>query len=472
MSTHPIDRFHARIKGWLKKAVRNSDYLDRVTKFLIPPSNDDLGTPEQYARSAILFGAWMVLLAFGVFGLWSLLAPLDSAAIAPGHVVVDSNRKTISHYEGGIVDAIMVTDGQIVESGTPLLRLRGIQARAQVDLLKTQFLNNLAIEARLLAERDGKKKVQFPEEMQEHGRTDMRAEIMAAQTSIFNSRTENFRGQLAVLDTRIAQHQEEIKGLEMQETAMSEQIAYLNDEIAVVTKLLKEGNATRPRLLSLKREASELIGRRGEYMAMKAKALESIAETETSILNTKSEYMNTVLEELKETQQFLAETREKMTASSDVLTRVVVRAPERGIVNDLVAHTIGGVIKPGEKILNIIPLDDKLIVEARVSPQDIDVVRKGLPARVRLSAFKVREVPVLDGTVIHISADQLVDERSGESYFLSRIEINREELQKLEQVELYPGMPAEALILTGSHTFMAYLMEPITNSFNRSFRQQ
>lgn len=470
--THPIDRLHARIKRGMKKALRKGGMLDRVTSFLIPPSTDDLGAPEQHARSAILFGAWMVLLVFGVFGLWSVLAPLDSAAIAPGHVVVDSNRKTISHYEGGIAEAIMVNDGQIVEEGEPLLRLRGIQARAQVDLLKTQFINSLAIEARLLAERDEQDAVFFPENLAEYADESTADEIVAGQKSIFKSRTENVRGQLDVLETRIAQHQQEIRGLDMQQKAMTEQIAFLNEEIDVVAKLLEDGNASRPRLLALKREAAELVGRRGEYMAMKAKAQESIAETQISILNTKSEYMNKVLEELKETQQFLAETREKMTASSDVLTRVVIRAPERGIVNDLVVHTVGGVIKPGEKILDLIPLDDKLIIEARVAPQDIDVVRKSLPARVRLTAFKVREVPVLDGTVIHVSADQMVDERSGESYFLSRIEIDRKELQKLSKVELYPGMPAEALILTGSHSFMSYLFEPITNSFRRAFRQE
>lgn len=469
--THPIDRLHARIREALKRLMRKSGLLDKVTAFLIPPPRDELGAPEQQARSAILFGAWMVLLVFGVFGLWSVLAPLDSAAIAPGHVVVDSNRKTISHYEGGIVEAIMVTDGQVVDAGDPMIRLREIQARAQVDLLRTQFLNHLAIEARLLAERDGRETLEFPAELAEYGEAEAVAAIRVSQSSIFASRTGTVRGKIEVLQTRIAQHQQEIRGLEMQEQAMTDQIAFLEEEIVVVDKLLKAGNASRPRLLSLKREAAELVGRRGEYMAMKAKAQESIAETEISILNTRSEYMNQVLEELKETQQFLAETREKMTASSDVLTRVVIRAPERGIVNDLVAHTVGGVIKPGEKILNLIPIDDKLIIEARVAPQDIDVVRHGLPARVRLTAFKMREVPVLNGTVIHVSADQLVDERSGEGYFLSRIEIDAEELHRLENVELYPGMPAEALILTGSRSFMAYLMEPITNSFHLSFRQ-
>lgn len=455
----------------LPKLLRKSKYMDKLTAFFLPEKTDDIGTPEHYARKVIIAGLWLILLVFGVFGVWSVTAPLDSAAIAPGQVVVDSKRKTITHLEGGIVEEIMVTDGQMVEAGTPMIRLREIQARAQVEMLRTQFLNSLAIEGRLFAERDGKKKVIFPQEMKEYGDAATLAEIEAGQLSIFKSRTENYHGRVEVLQTRIAQHKQEIRGLEMQEKAMSSQIAFLEEEIAVVEKLLAEGNAARPRLLGLKREAADKAGRRGEYMAMKAKAQESIAETEIAILNAKSEYMNEVLQELKETQQFLAETREKIKATSDVLTRVVIRAPERGIVNDLIAHTIGGVIKPGEKILDLIPVDDKLIVEARIAPRDIDVVSKGLPARVRLTAFKTREVPVLNGELIHVSADRMQDERTGEPYYLSRIEINNTELKGLEWLQLYPGMPAEALVITGSRTFMGYLLDPITVSFNRSFRQ-
>lgn len=471
-NNHPIDRLNGKAKKLLRRVLRKGGKMDRISAFLIPKPQDDLGAPEQQASSTILFGAWMVALVFGVLGLWSMIAPLDSAAIAPGKVVVNSNRKTISHYEGGIVDAILVRNGDIVEKDAPLLRLREVQAKAQVDLLDTQLLNNLIIESRLIAERDGAKEMALPVTITQRQYEPAVAEIIRNQQSIFTSRTENVHGQLDVLKTQISKHEQEIRGLEMQERAMSDQIAFLNEEIGVVEELLKSGNAARPRLLALKREASELIGRRGEYMSMKAKAHESISETKLTMLNTQSEYMNRVLQELKETQQALSETRERMTASSDVLDRIIIRAPERGIVNDLQAHTVDGVIRPGDKILDIIPLDDKLIVEAKVSPLDIDVVRTDLPARVRLTAFKTRQLPALDGKVIFVSADQFNDERTGESYFLSRVEIAASELEGLSNIELYPGMPAEALIVTGSRSFMAYLMEPITDSFNHSFRQQ
>lgn len=470
--SHPIDRFHARTKQGLRTALRKSVHMDRITTFLLPPPQDDMGGPEQQARSTILFGAWMVALVFGVFGLWAMLAPLDSAAIAPGKVVVDTNRKTISHLEGGIVDKILVSDGMIVEKGTPLIQLREVQARAQVEVLNSQLINNLAIEARLLAERDGQEAITFPEKvLAVRDEPDM-AEILRNQESIFKSRTANYRGQLDVLKTRITKNEKEISGLEAQEKSATSQISFLQEEIISVSKLMKTGNAAKPRLLALKREAAELEGRKGEYLSQKAAAEESISETRFTMLNTQSEYMNKVLEELKETQQALAELREKMTASSDVLDRVVIRAPERGIVNDLLAHTVNGVIKPGDKILDIIPLDDKLIVEAKVSPLDIDVVRVDLPARVRLTAFKTRTMPTLEGKVIFVSADQFSDPRTGESYFTARVEIDAKELETVKHVKLYPGMPAEALIVTGSRTFMGYLMDPIRESFNHSFRQQ
>lgn len=472
MSHHPIDRFHNKAKDGLRIALRKGIRFDKVTTFLIPAPQDKLGTPEQQARSAILFGGWMVVLVFGVLGVWSVLAPLDSAAIAPGKVVVDTNRKTISHYEGGIVEQIMVHNGQFVEKDTPLLRLREVQAKAQVDLLDTQMINNLAIEARLIAERDQSSQVVFPMEIEQRRDIPLIAELIRNQQSIFKSRTDNVRGKLDVLQTQITKHEQEIAGLEMQEQAMTDQIAFLEEEIKVVNQLLKTGNAAKPRLLGLKRQASELLGRRGEYMAQKAKAHESISETKLTMLTTQSEYMNAVLQELKETQQALAEVRERMTASSDVLDRVLIRAPERGVVNDMQVHTVDGVIKPGEKILDIIPADDKLIVEAKVSPLDIDVVRAGLHARVRLSAFKTRQVPPLEGEVTFVSADQLTDPRTGESYFLSRVEIAASELEGIKNVKLYPGMPAEALIVTGSRSFMGYLLEPITQSFDRSFRQE
>lgn len=511
-----IDRFHNRFKNTLVAAVRKGLVLDRVTALLMPPkSEDELGDPAQIARTPILFGMWMVVLVFGVFGLWSIIARIDSAAIAPGKVILDENRKSISHLEGGIVETIHTRVGDQVQRGDPLITLTEVRARAQVDLLQSQLYNTLAIEARLLAERDKKDSITFPdvllhmaaslperqaklEEIQKalenaenrtmdevqtlnedlaRAQADMQAaqnvrEILDNQQRIFETRTENLRGQLDILSTRISKHEQEIRGLDMQVDSMSSQIGLLSEEIAVVDKLVKEGNATRPRLLSLQRQRAELQGRQGEYISLRAKAHESIDETKLSMLNTESEYMNKVVEELKQAQQQVSELNEKITASTDVLDRVVIRAPVDGIVNDLAVYTRGGVVKPGERILDIIPLSGEMTVEARVSPQDIDVVHDGLDARVRLTAYKARQVPPVNGKVTFVSGDQFTDERTGQGYFLARIKINAKELERLKDVSLSPGMPADVLIITGSRTFLAYMMDPITQSFQHSFRQE
>lgn len=467
-----IDQINQKLKQRLRSIYRKVLLLDKLTETLMPADKDEVNNPANLAKSTIIAGIWIAFIVFGIFGLWSALAPLDSSAIAAGKVVVDTNRKVIDHLEGGIVEEIMVDDGQLVEKGQPLVRLREISAKARMELLRDKYYLNLAMEARLVAEREGHESVTFPEELLEMSHLPEIAEIIDNQQRIFKTRTENVRGQINILQTRISQHQQEIKGLEMQAESMKSQIELLNQEIAVVKDLVEQGNATRPRLLSLQRQAAELQGRQGEYLALKAKAQEAIDETKLAMLNTESDYLNKVVEELEEVQSQIADLRERMTASADILERVVIRSPDRGIVNDLSVHTIGGVVKPGEKILTIIPMDDKLIVEARVSPQDIDVVRTGLPARVRLSAYKVRQVPMIDGTVVHVSADQFTDERTGESYFISRVEIDARELEELNEIELYPGMPAEVYVITGSRTFLAYMMDPITDSFRKSFRQE
>jgi len=512
-----IDRFHARFKDMMRRALRKSKIIDAITNNLMPPkAADELDDPAHIARTSILFGGWMVILVFGVFGLWSVLARIDSAAIAPGRVILDSNRKTISHLEGGIVEKIHATVGAQVKRNDPLITLREVRAKAQVDLLQNQLDTNLAIEARLVAERDKEEQIRFPDRLiarinsipaleaeLEEVRAQLTAEdapqgealaalqtkeqqmaanlnrardlreLLQNQQRSFEGRTENINGQLNILRTRISKHEQEIKGFQMQADSMRDQIRLLGEEIDVVEKLVKEGNATRPRLLSLQRQRAELQGRQGEYLSLKAKARESIDETNLSILNTESDYMNKVVEELKQVQQSISETEERITASADVLDRVVIRAPVDGIVNDLIVHTEGGVIKPGEKILDIIPLADDMTVEARISPQDIDVVHDGLDARVRLTAFKSRQVPPVQGTVTFVSGDQFTDEHSGQSYFLARIKINKGELEQLgDDVVLSPGMPADVLIITGSRTFLAYLMDPITQSFQHSFRQQ
>jgi HlyD family type I secretion membrane fusion protein len=454
-------------------ATRFIEWVDAMSERISPRVLDVTATPEAIARPTILFGVTAMAVIFGIFVFWSAVAPLNSAAVASGSVILDSNKKTIQHLEGGIIDEIYVREGQFVEKNEPLVRLDETAAKARYDLLKSQFISFKAAEARLLAERDGHQEVSFGKELLAlESKSPVVQENLDSQRRLFESRRRNIEGKASVLNQKIEQSKREIQGLEAQQASASEQIRLLRDELAGVRKLYANNNISKQRLRALEREEANIIGQRGEYVAMISRAEQTIAEAEIEILNLRNDFQKEVVEELRETQTQLADLEERIRASADTFQRIVIAAPLAGTIVDLKVHTVGGVIAPGEKILDIVPQDDKLIVEAKVQPQDIDVVRAGLEARVRLSAYKTRTVPPVSGVVRHISADRFTDERTGQSYYLARIEIDEKELTPLQGVELYPGMPTEVLIVTGERTLLSYLFAPITESFNRAFREQ
>ena len=255
-------------------------------------------------------------------------------------------------------------------------------------------------------------------------------------------------------------------------TSADDQIKFLNEEIKTVRILLEQGNANKPRLLALQRAKAQLEGQRGENQAQIARAEQLVAETELSVKNQQNDFQNKVATDLKDTQMQLGDLGERVRASKDVMNRVVITSPVTGIVTALGVHTKGGVIAPGAKIMDIVPIGDKLIVEAKVSPQDIDVVHANMKAQVRLTAFKSRNVPPVEGTVENVSPDRFVDERSGISYFIARIEIPKENIDKLKNVELSSGMPADVMIVTGTRTLLQYILSPISDSFHAAFREQ
>ena len=271
---------------------------------------------------------------------------------------------------------------------------------------------------------------------------------------------------------KIEQSKREIDGLRAQQTSASDQVRLIRDELRGVRILYQQKNISIQRLKALEREEANLLGRLGEHQAMESRAEQAIAEAEIEILNLRNDFQNDVVDELRETQTQLADIEERIRASADTFKRILIIAPLSGTITDLKVHTVGGVISPGAKIADIVPQDDKLIVEAKVQPQDIDVVRAGLLARVRLSAYKTRNVPPVDGIVRHVSPDRFTDERTGQSYYLARIEIDDKELKPLKEVELYPGMPTDVLIVIGERTLLSYLFAPITDSFNKAFREQ
>ncbi len=413
-------------------------------------------------------GLIIAVLVFGVFGLWATLAPIDGAAHAPGTVTVRSYKKTIQHLEGGMVSDIRAQNGDFVTEGDPLLILDSTQSVAQLEIANAQFVALAALEARLIAERDGLDSIVFPATLSQD-EPNARAE-MNAQTQIFRARKTSREGSNAVLEQRIEQLRSRLVGLEAMKTSKEELAASFGEELEDVQLLLKEGFSDKNRLRELERNAALLRGEAAELVSTLSSTEMQIGETRLQILQQENEFQSEVVSTLSETQTRLKDLRERMTALNDVVERTVVKAPVSGVVNGMQFHTIGGVIGPGTPIADIIPQSEELVIEAKVSPMDIDRVSIGQEATIRFSTFS-SSVPTIFGTVLSISADALIDEATRLPYYLTRVQVTPEGMQDLGNLALVPGMPAEVFIASGSRTFLQYVMKPFSNALARSLRE-
>lgn len=458
----------------IKSVFKSSDDADlaQPDAYAADDSGSEFESPDLMASGTIKFGLVLFIFIFGFVGVWAATAPLSSAAVAMGKVVLNQNKKTIQHLEGGIVAEIFVQEGDKVEAGDPLVRLSDINAKAKLDILRMQVNTARAAEARLLAIRDGKQTPDFHRDLIAQSKDEDMRDLLQAQTRLFASQQLAFQGQLDVMSQRVKQLEDEIKGLQSRKRASERQLQLIEDEIGSVRELVNRGLAQKPRLLSLQRDKAELEGSIGEFTSLIAKSGQSIGENKIQMINLRTERINEVMEELSTTQDTIADVEERLRAARDVMNRIIVMAPQSGTVTGLMVHTIGGVISPGDPIMDIVPQDDELIIEARVLPTDIDIVYAGLDARVRLSAFKVREVPMLNGKVKHVSADSFIDKSSGEQFYTARIKVNDGELDALEGVELYPGMPADVLVVTGAKTPLQYLLDPLSSYALKAMREQ
>lgn len=436
-------------------------------------SSDPFDTPDRPAVGPLFrTGATAIVLCLGGFGAWAGLAPLSSAAMAPGIVRVETERKTVQHLEGGIIAGLLVREGDHVAAGQVLLRLDDLEAKALYDLLKAQQSALAAQQARLVAERDGHDDIPFPEFLREGMSSGKVGEIVRGQQRIFASGREALQGETDVLHQRIAQLNAQIEAFNAQVKAGIDQLALIDEEVASVKVLVEKGLERKPRLLALERNAAYLAGQQGDYAGRIAQSKETIAGARMEILNARRTRVEMAALELREVETQLAQVEERLAEAGVKLGRREVLAPQAGTVLDLRYHTLGGVVPPGKEILDIVPSDERLMVEARLSPTDIDVVHGGLTAKLVLSAFKSRTTPHIDGRVVQVSADVRHDERTGEPYYMARVEADAQQLADLEGIRLTPGMPVETIIHTGDHTFWTYLVQPLTDSFRRAFREQ
>ena len=409
----------------------------------------------------------VVVLFLGGFTAWAALAPLESAAIAPGALGVSGERKTVQHLEGGIVARIAVAEGDVVAAGQTLLVLDDTQPHAALAQLEGQRRSAAALQARLIAERDGLEAIAWPERL----RMPDDDGVLATQERIFAARKASFDNEIAILERRIAQIREQAAGYEGHIAAQDREIALLSEEARDIRPLVEKGHMPKPRLRALEREEAEVTGARARNRAQVARLAQAIGETRLQIVRLGNARRTEVTTELREVEARLADLNERLVAARDVLARTRVAAPVAGIVVGLGVFTHGAVIAPGQRLMDIVPAGDRLVVEARVAPTDIDSVAVGLSAQVRLTAFSLLTTPPLDGHVIRVSADAFTDDRTGAAWYEARIGLDPGQAA-LEGLQLVPGMPAEVMIVTGASTPLEYLLKPILTSMDRALREK
>jgi HlyD family type I secretion membrane fusion protein len=419
---------------------------------------------------------WIGIAIVGLFfvlgGGWAATAPLSGAIIAHGLISPDSSRQTVQHLEGGIIRDIRVREGDRVSRGDVLITLADVGPQASVGAQMTQLRALAAAEARLQAERNGADTVTF----QHPALADRRdPEVQLAinqQVRLFETRRANDRTQSSILTQRIAQLEQQIAGAERQLEGVRRQKALIREELKGVEELFRKGYERKPRMLELQRTEAGLIGTEGELVSRIARSQEQIGETRIQIVNLRDERLENVNKELSEVQTKRTEIEQTVKEGVDRLARTTITAPVNGTVLDLRFKTRGGVIKPGDPVLDIVPSEDELIIDARVSPKDIDQVHQGQPAYVMFPSYPQRNMLRVPAKVRHVSADSMQDQRTGEHFYTSKIEIDRAILKELDpHIELKPGLPAEAYLSTGERTFFEYILQPFLMVVERGMRE-
>jgi epimerase transport system membrane fusion protein len=415
------------------------------------------------------FGMLLFIALFGLGGVWAATAPIDGASLAPGIVTVRSYSKIIQHLEGGIIDQIFVENGARVNEGDPILNLDSTQSLAALEIANNEYIALRALEMRLVAERDGLTILQYPSEFLDLGETT--AEETSGQIEIFNARRSAIENSIQVLEQRVQQLRSQIIGLTALRESKDTLANSFEEESEDIRELLGQGFSDKTRLRDLERNIATFLGEAAELHASISATEIQIGETQLQIIQQEREFRNQVVTELGEVQTNVNEVIERITALQDVVSRTTVRAPESGIVNGLQVHTIGGVIGPGMRIVDIVPQEEDLIIEAEVPPIDIDRVEIGQNATVRFSTFGMGSVPRIHGEVINISAESMINETTNIPYYLARVEVSPDSLDDLGGLVLVPGMPAEVYIATGERTFLQYLLKPFSNAIARGFRE-
>ncbi|MGV6875125.1 HlyD family type I secretion periplasmic adaptor subunit [Pseudochelatococcus sp. B33] len=434
--------------------------------------NDEAPKFSSDYRPVARFGYAVIVLTFGLLGGWAALASIDSAVVATGVVSVESKRKAVQHLEGGIVREINVTNGDRVDFGQVLFRLDPTSSDANYAATRHQLDMALATEARLVAERDSLPEIVFPQTLQHRNNEPEVARTLDDQLTQFRERRASLDGQISVMKNRINQYGAEIDGLERERESAQQQLFFIDDELVGVKMLAKKGLVSKTRESSLEREKARLDGVIGRNQADSAKARNAIGEIEIQIRQVQQQFLEQVSESLADVRLKLGDLQERIRVVEDVRNRIDVVAPRSGVVHNLKVFTVGGVVRPGDTLLEIVPDDDELVVEAHVEVTDIDRVHTGLEAEVRFPAFHSRTTPLIMGTLQDISRDRLTDEKTGVPYYLALVAVRDTDLPGDLKTRLRPGMPADIIFPTGERTVLDYLTRPLTEAVTTSFRER
>ncbi len=428
--------------------------------------------PKIETRPAIFAGLIVMLFLFVGIGSWASTAYLSGAIIANGTIAIQGKPKTVQHLDGGIVSELHIANGDLVKRGQLLVRLDSVSLEANRKIYSTRLLDSLATRARLIAERDHLQKFDLDEPILSQLGIQRDNAILESQKRLFKARTASRQGQVDQLNEKKAQFRHQTNGIAALKQSKSRQYELLKREFEGADKLFKKGFAPVTRTLALERQLEDILGQVAEYDADLARIKNSISETNIQILQIEREFRREVLSELQTTQTAISDTTQQIYATLQQLKRVDILAPVSGIIHELNIFTVGGVIGPGAAILQIIPQDDNLVIEANVEPQFIDELTVGQEATIRFSAFNQRSTPEVSGHVKTISPNSIINEQTGIAFYRAILIVPDSEIAKLNGIKLIPGMPAETFIKTGERTPLNYLLKPLMDQIRRAFREE
>jgi membrane fusion protein, type I secretion system len=427
---------------------------------------DESGESTRIVR----IGLFVIVVFLGGFFAWAALAPISGAVIAGGTVKIDTNRKTVQHLDGGIVKEILVREGSVVEKGQPLILLEDTESSAAVNILSDQLDAMLAKEARLHAEKHLLDSIVFPEALLNRSSAKITA-LLRNEKALFRSKRKSLDDQIDLLDAEIEQAKKQVSGLTDQIDAVKEHTGYVEEQLAAAESLKEKKFIGINELLQLKRLLAEQKENMGEQISELASARKSIHELKLRIITARNAYAQQADDELKETRRMVYEIEERLRPAQGALARQIVTAPIAGQVINLQVTTVGGVVQPGEPLMDIVPAANEMIIEAKARTEDIDNLYIGQDANITLSAYSRRSTPQIEGKVIYVSGDALVDEHTGEAYYLVHVRADKEALNAIDGVTLFPGMPAVVFLKTGDRTFLDYLLAPIMDNLRKTFRE-